>query len=288
MDHWEFDALGTGWTVTTDVPLAPHTRAAVAAELDRVDRYWSRFRATSTVSTMARAAGSYPIAPADQPLIDWYRRLYEATGGTVTPLIGQTIADAGYDAGYSLRPRDTIAAVPAWEDVLTGHTGTLELTRPALLDVGAAGKGFAVDRIADLVGAEQPEFIVDGSGDLVVSPRTAPVRIALEHPRNPALAIGVVELTAGSICASAPGRRAWAERWHHILDPRTAAPTREVIATWAIAPTALIADGLATALFFVNAADLHRALPDVDFHHIVMRRDGTVVASAFPGLELFT
>lgn len=288
MHEWEFDALGTGWTVTTAEPLSAQTRTAVTAELDRFDRYWSRFRASSTVSEMARCPGAYPVAVDDQPLVDWYRRLYDATGAAVTPMIGQTIADAGYDADYSLNPRGTIAAVPAWDDVLDARPGELLLHRPALIDVGAAGKGFAVDRIAAIVGAAHDDVIVDGSGDLVVSPRQTPVRVALEHPADPTRAIGVAELTSGAICASAANHRAWAADWHHIIDPRTAAPARDVIATWAIADTALIADGLATALFFVSADELRRALPDVSFTYVVVRSDGRLTASADAGLEVFT
>lgn len=283
---WEFEALGTAWTLTTDRPVSAATRAAVTSELERIDRFWSRFRSDSTVSQMARRAGRYPIADHDQLLVDWYRTLYEATDGALTPMVGQTIADAGYDAAYSLRPGDVIAATPAWDQVLAGHTGELDLRRPALLDVGAAGKGFAVDRVAAILARDHDEFIVDGSGDLRVSPRRAPVRIALEHPLDASKAIGVVAVRAGSICASAANRRAWGD-WHHIVDPRTGTPAREVLATWVIAPTALAADGLATALFFTSAADLHRAIGDLDFSEVVMYRDGTVAHSGIDGLELF-
>ena len=64
----------------------------------------------------------------------------------------------------------------------------------------------------------------------------------------------MVELSGGgadaSLCASASNRRAWGVGLHHVLDALTGMPTSDVIATWAIAPTALLADGAATALFF--------------------------------------
>ncbi|SDU58173.1 FAD:protein FMN transferase [Gordonia westfalica] len=285
---WVFDAIGTRWTVTTPSPLPGPVLDEVRAEIDRIDLAWSRFRDDSTVAEMARAAGRYPIEESDQPLVDWYRRLYSLTRGAVSPLVGQTLADAGYDADYSLRPAPQVSGVPAWDEVIAGHDGALELREAALLDVGAAGKGFAADRVAEIVARVTDDFVVDAGGDMVVSPRTRPLRVALEHPMDPTKAIGVVTLGGGAICASASNRRVWAD-WHHIVDPRTASPAREVLATWVIAPSAMEADGLATALFFTPAAFLRG---DFDhhaqgFHHVTIRRNGSVEHTAIPGLELF-
>ena len=51
-------------------------------------------------------------------------------------------------------------------------------------------------------------------------------------------------------------RRAWGEGLHHVIDGRRGRPTDEVIATWCTGPSALIADGVATALFFADPARL--------------------------------
>ncbi|MGV9710911.1 FAD:protein FMN transferase [Gordonia sp. NPDC003424] len=285
---WTFDALGTHWEITTAAPLPGDVAGDITAELDRIDRAWSRFRGDSTVAEIARRAGDYPVAATDQPLVDWYRRLYELTGGFVTPLVGQLLSDAGYDAHYSLTPRATREPAPRWDDVLAGHTGSLDVRVPVLLDVGAAGKGFAVDRVAAIVATAVDEFIVDGGGDMRVSRRDVPARIALEHPLDPTKAIGVVELFDGAICASAANRRVWAD-WHHIVDPRSASPAAEVLATWVIAPDAMTADGLATALFFTPAAQLRTAFDfhAAGFHHVTIRRNGTVEHTDIPGLELY-
>ena len=84
-------------------------------------------------------------------------------------------------------------------------------------------------------------------------------RIALEHPADPPKAIGVVELREGALCASASNRRSWGDGLHHVIDAVTGIPTADVIATWALAPDALHADGLATALFFDPLRTFSRA-----------------------------
>ncbi|MFT4044703.1 MAG: FAD:protein FMN transferase [Gordonia sp. (in: high G+C Gram-positive bacteria)] len=287
-DDWVFDALGTRWEITTDRRLPESVRDEVRAEIERIDVAWSRFRADSMVSRMAVAAGVYPVARCDQRLLDWYRTLYDLSDGAVTPLVGQLLSDAGYDAQYSLRVAPELRPVPAWSDVIAEHRNELRLRVPALLDVGAAGKGFAVDQVAGIVAGYTDRYLVDASGDMLISPRDTPVRIALEHPLNPRMAIGVFECRGGAVCASASNRRAWAD-WHHIVHPHSASPAREVLATWVMAPDAMTADGLATALFFVPGAQLrtHLSCGDTSFDHVTIRRNGSAEHTAPAGLELF-
>lgn len=279
---WEFAALGTAWDVTLEREVPEELKSAIRAELDRIDRQWSRFRDDSVVAEMAVAAGRFAVPPSDQPVIDLHRTLYELTDGMVTPMVGQTLDDAGYDAGYSLSPAATVAGVPPWEDVLAGWQGELDVVRPALIDIGATGKGFAVDRVTQLVrqfGFD--EFLVNGSGDIRAGDHAH--RIALEHPVDPTKAIGTVVIEDNAICGSASNRRAWAD-WHHIVNPRTGAPTREVLATWAIAKDTMTADGLSTALFFSSPQKL---LSHFEFDYVVVRSNGTVEHSHARELELF-
>ncbi len=280
--------------VSTPEPLPPECTHAVTAELDRIDVMWSKFRSDSTVGEMARRPGRFPIPESDQPLVDWYWRLYQSTGGAVSPFVGQALADAGYDASYSLRRIAGIAPCPTWSDVIESHDGELVTRLAAIIDVGAAGKGFAIDRVAAIVAEQTGTFIVDGSGDMVISTGDTPVRVALEHPADPTKAIGVAEMSSGAICASASNRRSWADgtgesagTWHHIIDPKTGTPTWDVVATWVIAPSAMIADGLATALFFTPAEDLYARSEGLDFDYVLIRHNGQVEYSDFPGLELF-
>jgi thiamine biosynthesis lipoprotein len=79
-------------------------------------------------------------------------------------------------------------------------------------------------------------------------------------------------------------RRVW-NGYTHILDPFTKRPAAGVIATWVIADKALVADGLATALFFVD--DVGPLLKEFHFTFVRLFNDGTVDYSpAFDG-ELF-
>ena len=281
---WEFEAIGAPWRIDTPDDLTAPQRAVVDARIEAFDRAWSRFRDDSVVSRIAREPGRHRLPDDAGPLLDWYRELYDATGGRVSPLVGRRLESLGYDATYRLTPAAVPAAIPSWPDAMAWDGEYLDTARPVLLDVGAAGKGYLVDLVSDLLaGLGIPDHVVDASGDLRVR-GTASERIALEHPADPTKAIGVVELSEGALCASATNRRTWGEGLHHVIDAVTGIPTADVIATWVLAPDALHADGLATALFFEPAPNLFAS---GDVFYVRMFANGRVETSpSFPG-EVF-
>lgn len=246
---WRFDAIGTAWQIETPEPLGDDDRAAVERTVAAFDADWSRFRPDSAVAALARAGGGIPAPPHTVSMLDAFAALSAATDGAVNPLVGDALEHRGYDGDFSLVDRGALPASGDWRDVLSWDDDRLSLTRPAVLDVGALGKGRLVDLVLDVVTARiGGDVVVDASGDLAV--RGRPQRIGLEHPYDPSRAIGVVEVTDAALCASATNRRAWGDGLHHVLDARTGEPVRTIAATWAIAPTAMRADAIATALFF--------------------------------------
>lgn len=284
-----FEAIGTRWQIDTDEALPPDVAARVHDRIETFDRTYSRFRSDSLVTRISTAAGSYAL-PADAgPLLGLYRRLHDATGGAVTPLVGDRLSALGYDATYTLRPATSPAPVPHWDDVMHWDGERLTTTQPLLLDVGAAGKGYLVDLVVGVLLAEGLDHVVvDAGGDLRHHGSPA-LRIALEHPADPSQAIGVALLADGALCASAPNRRAWGPGLHHVLDGRSGDPTRDVLATWVMASTALVADGVATALFFAETtADAELLARDLDVSYVRMLADGRAERSGGFSGEIFT
>jgi thiamine biosynthesis lipoprotein len=160
----------------------------------------------------------------------------------------------------------------------------LHTEMPVTLDVGAAGKGRLVDMIAGLLDeAKLEEYVIDASGDLLHK-GSSHNRVGLEHPRKPGTIIGIVDVQNQSLCASADNRRTWGNGLHHIFDPETKRPVRDIIATWVMTDEAMIADGLATALFFVGPTVLAETYT---FQYIRMHADGSLDYSHDFGGELF-
>lgn len=286
---FRFDAIGTGWQIATAHPLPDSLRQQITALTEDFDRIWSRFRTDSLVTEIAHAPGGGRfIFPArDEALLDLYDRLVVATSGAVDPLVGRDLEMLGYGPGYALTPDDAALAEQrnqdTWESDVRREGATIVTDHPVVIDVGAAGKGYLVDLIADsLRHASVHEFLVDGSGDLRHQGPN-PVIVGLEHPTRPGRVIGTVPLRDRALCASATTRRSWGDGLHHVLDGRTRRPVSNVVATWAIAADAATADGLATALFVTDPADLG----EFAFSWVRMLADGRVQwSNDFDG-ELF-
>jgi len=286
--EWSFQAIGTSWWIGIYQQVSADKRIQlqqqIAERIEQFDRTYSRFRSDSLVTQIARSAGSYPLPTDAQKLFNLYRELYKISGGLVTPLIGQVLSDAGYDAGYSLEPHK-LTTPPAWDDVLHLQDTILTTSQPVLLDFGAAGKGYLVDIISDLLKqAAVTQFCVDASGDMYVNALAEPLRIGLEHPADAAQVIGVAKVQQGALCGSAGNRRAWAG-YHHIMNPHTLQPAKTIKAAWVAAENTMLADGLTTALFFVQHSELHAAFA---FAHCVVYDDNSVQCSADFPAELFT
>ncbi|VXB52919.1 FAD:protein FMN transferase [Arthrobacter sp. 9AX] len=280
-----FEGIGTQWEISTPEPLGGPVKARLLDRVERYDADWSRFRSDSRVSALTRGPGQYEFPDEAVRLGVLYRTLYGMTGGAMTPLIGASLEQLGYDARYTLKPAGSPFAAPPWDDVLEWTGSTITTTAPVVLDVGAAGKGLLVDLLADELAAEGVEaFVIDASGDLLAR-GPQPTQVALEHPYNPAQAIGIVPLAGRALCASAANRRAWGDGLHHVLDGTTGQPVRTAVATWALADTAMLADALATALFFVPGDRLRE---EFEFSWLTVFSDGSAVHSAdFEG-TLFT
>jgi thiamine biosynthesis lipoprotein len=281
-----FEAIGTHWEIETDRPLSDDLRARIRSQIERFDATWSRFRADSLVSRIAcaRHGGRFQLPEYAAGMLELYDSLHRLTDGALDPLVGRDLELLGYDATYSLTP----ASRPVrhrehgqragWPDIERNETEIIT-NGPALLDVGAAGKGCLVDGVARTVrDAGVRRFVVDGGGDLRHH-GDEPLLVGLEHPFDPSRVVGVVELHGNALCASAVNRRAWGDGLHHIIDARTATPVREVLATWVIADDATLADGIATALFLTDPARLQEAH---SFSFVRMSVNGI---EASPGLD---
>ena len=83
--------------------------------------------------------------------------------------------------------------------------------------------------------------------------------------------------------SSATNRRAWGNGLHHVIDATTGLPTRNVIATWAIAETALEADGNDAAFAELDGVreQIEQDLPQPGR----IRHDGCQISAALLDVE---
>jgi FAD:protein FMN transferase len=250
------------------------------------DAQFSRFKDDSLITHMSRSAGTYEVPHELTEMLRLYMCLYTATNGKINPAVGYTLEDIGYDHAYTLSPKSSIRKTPPLFEVLKIEDAThVTLTEPVLLDLGALGKGYLVDRIYEITrSASMQRFLINGSGDIrFFDQERQPIICGLEDPHDSNQVIGTLSLASGSFCASGINRRAW-RTYNHYIDPHTSTSPYEILATWVYAEEAAYADGIASALFFVNP----EILCDFSFEFLILDRNMRIQKSAGFTADLFT
>lgn len=282
----EFEAIGTHWKIDIQTS-ADHSSALFVQIRERIEVFeqtYSRFRQDSLVTKMSREPGNYQLPDDAKPMWLLYKQLYEITKGAFTPLIGSLLSEAGYDATYSLTPKELHKPL-RWEDALDDDFPYIQVKQPVMLDFGSIGKGYLIDIVGEMIEAAGIHtYTINAGGDIRHrSADRAPSRIALEHPNDFSKAIGIATIGDQSLCGSAGTRRKW-DKFHHIMDPRTLASPNHVITAWTIAKTTIIADAIATCLYLVPVEEL---IPHFEFEYLILRPDFSVSYSKGFKAELF-
>lgn len=284
--HFTFDAIGTTWDIVCILPdsVANEIYEKIRARIDLFDFHYSRFRSDSLVQKMANEAGVYQMPSDFEALWTLYENLYRLTNGAFTPLVGSLLEDLGYDTTYSFKKKDVLRPTPELQTVVSYASPKLKIIEPVLLDIGAGGKGHIVDIVGTILkksGAES--FTINAGGDILHN-GTVPLKVGLENPNNTTEALGIVHIQNESICGSAGNRRLLGKE-HHIVDPKTGVSPKNISAVWVVASSALLADAIATALYFTDPETL---LTEYAFDYAILSPDQSVRYSSRFSESFFT
>lgn len=280
MHETRFRAMGTDCHVLVEVGDVAHGQALLDLARTRVElleQSWSRFRPISELSRLNSRAGTGPIhVSADLLLLG--ERMQEAwhmTNGLFDPTVLTSMMAMGYNADFA-----TIStiAVPAVTDIgllpapgmggvrVDSEASTISLPAGVGLDPGAIGKGLAADIIAsELRDAGARGVLVNLGGDIRLAgqldePWCIEVLDERLVPESGVRPLDVLtfdsELEQMGIATSTTLKRRWAEGRHHVIDPRTGAPSaRSPVQVTVLANEAWRAEVLATAALLHDDAD---------------------------------
>lgn len=287
MKDFSYKALGTGWHVTIWDEISDSSFETIKNKViemtNEFDQTYSRFIDTSLVSRISKSKGKYSV-PADFiAMLKMYMDLYYLTDKKLNPLIGFTISDLGYDAKYSLTPKENIRKTPdLFETVKIISETEIETSEAVLFDLGALGKGFMVDKIASyLKSLDLKIFLVDGSGDIYYQ-GVEKIQVGLEDPDDKSKVIGAMGMNTGAMCASGTNRRKW-RNYHHVIDPTTSLSTEGIVSTWVISQSTTLSDALASCLFFVAPEKLSK----FKFEYCIMNEERKIKNSPGFNAEFF-
>ncbi|HSJ14418.1 MAG TPA: FAD:protein FMN transferase [Longimicrobiales bacterium] len=268
---------------------------AALAEVERLEGVLSSWRADSELgrlnSVPAGTAGA-PSAELDS-LLGEAHALHVATGGAFDPAVGALI-DAWDLRGTGRVPT---AAELAAAGARSGLANCFEpvtwvrLWAGCWLDSGAFGKGAALRAALRVLAAHGvSEAVLDFGGQVAALGPAAIMAVA--HPAERARPVHALRVRNASLSTTSQSERfieSGAERYGHVLDPRTGRPVPAWGSVTVLAADALTADALSTALFVMGPeAALAWARARADVGVLVLRvAGGVVVASWNAALEPF-
>ena len=234
----------------------------------QVELICNRFDPESELSRLTKQAGT-PVQASEllYAAVEFAIIVADDTGGAFDPTIGRKMEARGFNRDY--RDGRTVHTplpddVVSYRDVaLDPARKTITLKRPLLLDLGAVAKGLAIDLAAREL-ADFANYVIDAGGDLYVAGHKAggqPWSVGIRHPRRDREVIELVRVTDAAVCTSGDYERpGLGDAGHHIIDPRSNRAADVVASATVVAPTAMLADALATAAFVLGPIEGIRLL----------------------------
>lgn len=294
---WTGETMGTSWTVLAALPpalagAAASLRHAIVARLTDLVAQTSHWDPASALCRFnALPAGGVATLPDDLArVVDLSLRIAHASDGAFDPAIGRLVDLWGYGPPGPCPPPATAAidaarAVSGWQR-LRFDPATARLRQPGglALDLSGVAKGHAVDAVADLLAAQGVRHcLVEIGGELVgrgMRPDGDPWWVDLEDPPGAVFAPLRLALHQCAVATSGTYRRG-----DHSIDPRTGRPAAGgVWSVSVVAPTAMLADALATAIAVAGPDSGVIAALDVAAR-IVVQGDGGIREILTPRLQ---
>ena len=269
-------SMGTTYTIEAE---CPHGIPAARVEqvLDRVNRLMSTYDPDSELSEFNRhpVGEAMAVSPETVEVVAAARRVAEQTAGAFDPTVAPLVALWGFGADAADHPPAEVerrAAVETVDYRRVEHRPappTLRKLAPVTLDLSAIAKGYAVDRLAEVLDESGCHAYLVELGGEIRATGTAPGggawRIGVDAPTGTGL-VSTIVLASGGLATSGDYRQYREQhgvRLAHVVDPRTGHPIRHDLASVTVVhEQAMYADAYATALLVMGEDEGRRFAED--------------------------
>ncbi len=260
----DFDVM-----LNPDGPAQQLEAASDALDLvHHLEQLLSVYREDAQLSIINRTAGASPIA-VDSELFELLKRsssISDQTSGAFDSAAGALVS-----LWRNCRHEDriptaneietTIAATGVKHVKFDDSNRSVQFKRPHVeFNLGAIGKGYAVDRAGELLTERGvSNWLVHGGRSSVLARGTHAGYdgwpVGLRNPLLPDKPYATILLKDAALSTSGTAVQ-WfrhaGRRYGHILDPRTGWPVETMLSVSVIAPDAALADALSTAFFVLG------------------------------------
>ena len=248
--------------VHEDKRYAQQAAEAAFAEVDRLEWQFSRFIENSDIAQIAalKAHQSLQLGMDSFQCLRLCERFCRETGGAFDVTAG-ALMNCWFDKNKALRS-------PSKEELDAARRrtgcGVFRLNEEKLcievmtdniqIDLGAVGKGYAVDKIAELLREWDINKVLINGGSSSILALDAPDKLPGWPVTLSAPGVGVVtKIHLKNRALSGSGL----QKGRHIMDVRTGRPVENKLAAWVCVKDAA-ADALSTAFMVMDIADIER------------------------------
>lgn len=285
---------------------APQEIRELLRELE--EQELSRRLDTSEVWRLNHSAGraeGCPVSPFMEEILEGCLDIWQKSGGALDVTLGPVVELWDID-GWAAGEKEEAFAPPGdgqlAEALERCGSGRLELEEGVLrmpegmqLDLGAVGKGIAMDRIfAGLQGNHEITGAIISLGGSVLTygrkPDGAPWLVGIADPANTAAVAGTLTLEGGWFVSTSGDYERYVEldgvRYHHIIDPSTGRPADSGTAgVTVLARNGFLSDALSTACFILGQEQGMALAESCGAEVLFVGRDGSIAMS--PGMEAY-
>ena len=255
-------------------------------EMSRLEKIMSSYLPDSELTRFNSLAGGEVKVPVSPDLLKVVQRgVYwgKLSNGAIDISIGPAIKLWEFNSERPIIPDkknlvDAAKFINYKDIIIEGNSISLK-KKGMSLNLGAIGKGFAVDQaIRELKKLGIKSGLINAGGDLrafglITGKR--PWHVGIQHPRKPEQIIVSLDIKDKGIATTGDYQRYFIKnkaRYHHILNPQNGWPTNKTISATVVADTVMDADALSTALFILGTKK------GIDFINSLDRVEGMIVS----------
>jgi len=279
------------------------------AEVERIEDQLSLYRNTSEIAHLNARASREPVlvSPSLFQLLERAGRLSAETAGAFDITVAPLVRCWGFMGGTGQMPsREAVESARARVGMnllqLDASNYTVRFARDGvMLDLGAIGKGYAIERAAEILREDGVTSAILHGGTSTVHAIGHPPdgdawKVALERPPEdptvPPPLLATVLLKDESLSVSAVWGRSFQsadKTYGHVIDPRTGQPVDGALLSAVVLPSATETDALSTALLTLGGNGLHRiAGLRAGGRCLVVSREGKEIKVASAGIPTQT
>jgi thiamine biosynthesis lipoprotein len=294
VETWQGESMGGLANLTLWHPrpeFARHTIARLRTEIERLETVFSLYQPDSEISRLNQMGTLVGPSSDLVAVLQEAQLIADVSGGAFDPMVQPlwTLYESHFRGRADVMSGPTQRQIDATLTLVDftavdASKRRITFSRPGMkATLNGIAQGYITDRIADLLRQEGFDHAMVEVGEtraLGEAIDGQPFPIALRDPSSPGTVNRTVDIVDEALSVSGGyGTRFGVSASHHIFQPATGLSANSLLDATVIAPRAVWADALSTAIYVAGesaARALLAAYPNA--HAFVTRPDGSVLA----------